>query len=343
MNKSIIAISLTVLATAGGAAAGDLHECTRGADVRTIEVRAPGEVGAACDLKYVRGNGANVSVPYHADNSPEFCNERARTMIGALEDAGYKCVAAAAFGEPPELRAEAEPDAAVEETLEAPLAGPPDGAVVAEIPAPPVATLEQPAQPQMAAADAAPSPAIASRGPATLAPTNASAPSARTVPAGSAVGRITGAEPEKATAPMVVASAPKPAPLKPRAPEEIIRSVLLAQTAAWNDADLDAFMDTFWKSNDLRLIAGGKVVAGWTQAADLYRSRFGEAADFGRLSREGLEIEMVSDDVAIASGRYNLMRAAGAESGSLTLVVRRIDGLWRIVHAHSNADKSPTE
>jgi uncharacterized protein (TIGR02246 family) len=165
-------------------------------------------------------------------------------------------------------------------------------------------------------------------------------PAAQAAPASSAVGRITGAEPG---APMIVASAPQPAPLKPRAQEEIIRSVLLAQTAAWNDADLDAFMDTFWKSGDFRLIAGGKVAAGWTQAVELYRSRLGDAADFGRLSRDGLAIEMIGDDVAIASGRYNLARAGGAETGSLTLVVKRIDGLWRIVHAHSSVDTPPTE
>lgn len=347
MNRLFYAYFFAAFAASNGAAAADLHECTRGADVRTIEVRAPGEVGAACDLKYVRGNGANVSVPYHADNSPEFCAERARTMIRALEDAGYKCVAAAEVGEPPELRAEVEPRETLDEIHEASLADTPADPVAVEIPAPPTehpdATLEQPVAPQVAAADAAPAPAVASRGPAALAPTNASAPATPAVPAGSAVGRITGAGPQQAAAPMTVASAAKPAPLKPRTQEEIIRSVLLAQTAAWNDADLEAFLDTFWKSNDFRLIAGDKVAAGWTQAADLYRSRFGEAGDFGRLSRDGLEIEMVSDDVAIASGRYNLVRAAGAESGSLTLVVKRIDGLWRIVHAHSNVDKPSTE
>lgn len=328
MVRSLIAVPFAVMALAGGAnAAAQIHECRRGADVRSIEVVVPGAVGAACDLKYVRDNGANVSVPYHAENSPTFCDERARIMIRSLEGSGYDCVEGAPTSEPPDLRAGIEPAEAGEETI----------AALANA----AATLEQPAAGE--AAGVRPETEAARRGPVALSPTAAALP-ARAAPAAPATGRITGAEPGRAApAPAVVANAEKPAPAKPRSSEDVIRSVLAAQTAAWNDADLDAFMATFWRSGDLRLIAGTKVAKGWAQASQHYRDRLGETADFGRLTRNGFEIEMVSDDVAVVFGHYSLNRANRLESGATTLVMKRIDGLWRIVHAHSDADASPTE
>lgn len=368
MGKAEFAASLAVslgLAVAGAAAASSgAQECARGADVRMIEVLTPGMVGAACDLRYVRDGGTNISVPYHADNSPEFCAIRARTLIRSLREEGYVC-AAAPVNEPPELR----PGAGAGEDA-ASLAGPPAqapeeaaAAALAEAGSAPAVgeALEQISPPgDPARIESASLPATANHGPALLSVSNASFPARVARRSASAVGRITGAEPAAPIEPAPAAgsaapaggeamqtpatSAPssiKSAQARPRPAEDVIRAVLLARTAAWNDGDLGAFMTGYWKSDELRFISGTSLSKGWNQTLERYQERYG--ADLGRLSFEGLDVEMIGEDIAIVSGRYSRARAGESDLGALTLVMKRFDGLWRIVHEHSTTDNPPTQ
>lgn len=374
----MISASLAVLAAAapaGALASSDVQKCTHGTEVRTIEVLKPGVVGAACDLKYVRDNGKDVSVPYHADNSPDFCDKRARNLVRTLEDAGYQCESPAP--PPPDLRAEAADDAqrippppaaeksAAADALEVPAPPPapaPAQSLAVVEPSSPVGAPPQARPDDLAGGESEPSPATptANRGPTALSPTNASFPAPTDARTGDlAVGRITGAEPESVSAeaaapnPPANSSAPNPAaaskpasspkPAKPRAPEDVIKNVLAAQTAAWNDGDLDAFMGGYWKNPDLRFIAGTTLASGWNDTQKYFQNRYGDGAGFGKLSLAGLNVEMASNDVAVVTGRYALDRPAGSESGVVTLVMKRFDGLWRIVHEHISEGASSTE
>lgn len=354
MGKANLAASLAVsigLAVAGAAeASSGARTCVREADVRTIEVLTPGIVGAACDLRYVRDGGTNISVPYHADNSAEFCAERARSLIRSLQDEGYECLAAAPANAPPELRTDTTIDdgavdvaAALERAEPAEAAADPIAAPAEAVSAPSVAeALEQflpPGDP--ARIESASLPATANHGPVALSVSEASFPARVARRSGSAVGRITGAEPAVQAGAMSAPASENPAQARPRPAEDVIRAVLLAQTAAWNDGDLDAFMNGYFKSDDLRFISGTSVSKGWSQTLDQLRERYGAGGDLGRLSFDGLDVEMIGDDIAIVSGRYSLARAGGADFGALTLVMKRFDGLWRIVHEHSTADAQP--
>ncbi|HXI87247.1 MAG TPA: DUF4440 domain-containing protein, partial [Parvularculaceae bacterium] len=128
-----------------------------------------------------------------------------------------------------------------------------------------------------------------------------------------------------------------------RPPEDIIRSVLLAEAAAWNEGDLDAFMGGYWNSPQTRLVSGASTINGWADIQKHYRERYGTSDSMGRLGYEGLDVTMVSGNVAIVDGRYTLTTKDGAAAGSFSLVMKRFDGLWRIVHDVSTSDSKPTE
>ncbi len=423
----------------GAAAAGEIQTCTRGDDVRTIEVLTPGVVGRACDLKVVRDNGSYVATPFHANNSAEFCAERARDIISGLTASGFQCAASPA---PPEIRAQAPaPEPAAEPIAEAvntpadaetaqgaaaeplvaptgpiadstPVPGPtsdvsapppqaaaespsdaaatpPDvsaeaasetappaaGAAAMQAPSPtpvaaapaPVASLEQPAPAplkaeEMQAPAGAPNGALANAGPVALAPTAVSAVQGVKSPrpaAGRLVGAAADARPVDRVAvgapaasqttesvtqqQTVVASVASDSTAKARPAEDIIKSVLAAQVAAWNDGDLDAFMGAYWKDPELRFLSGTSVSKGWRETYSRYRVRYGEGAAMGRLSFAGLDVDLVTDDVATVIGRFRLDRAAGSDAGMFTLVMKRFDGLWRIVHDHTVMDAPSKE
>ena len=146
-----------------------------------------------------------------------------------------------------------------------------------------------------------------------------------------------------AETPVVEASAPKPVAAKPRLAEDVIKNVLYAQAAAWNDGDLNAFMNGYWKNDNVRFISGGSVSKGWNQALKQYKDRYGEGASLGRLSFENLEVQMVDDEVGLVIGRYVLTRNGETDNGVFSLVMKRFDGVWRIVADHSTAAPTVTQ
>ncbi len=186
------------------------------------------------------------------------------------------------------------------------------------------------------------------KGPAQLTAGLASAPATR--PAPTPIGKLVGAAPEPALAPTAASAVsapeqtvtpPTPAASRttaPRKPEDIVKATLQAQAAAWNEGDLDAFMATYWKSDELKFISDGAVSKGWSATMKHYRDVYVDENGLGRLALEKLDVEMVTDDVAVVTGRFNLARNTGASTGSFSLVMRRMGGVWRIVHDHSNTD-----
>ena len=110
-----------------------------------------------------------------------------------------------------------------------------------------------------------------------------------------------------------------------------IRALLEKQDAAWNAGDIDAFMDGYWVSPELRFASGGTVTRGYQQTLDRYKERYSNRDLMGQLSFDKLEIVPLSSDAAVVHGRWLLTRAEDAPSGLFTLVFRQIDGNWKIV------------
>lgn len=115
-----------------------------------------------------------------------------------------------------------------------------------------------------------------------------------------------------------------------------ISGVLDAQVDAWNRGDLSAFMDTYWRSDALRFASGDTPVRGWADALRRYRSNYPDRTDMGALTFSDVEINILAPDAATAFGRWRLAQAAESPGGLFTLVLRKIDGRWLIIHDHTS-------
>lgn len=118
--------------------------------------------------------------------------------------------------------------------------------------------------------------------------------------------------------------------------EESIRTLLAAQTAAWNRGDVPGFMKGYWNDPKLRFASGDSVTTGWKETLARYQSRYGDKAAMGKLEFSAIEIEVIDADHAYAFGRWRLLRAKDAPHGLFTLVLRKVRGDWRIVHDHTS-------
>jgi uncharacterized protein (TIGR02246 family) len=118
-----------------------------------------------------------------------------------------------------------------------------------------------------------------------------------------------------------------------------VRAVLDAQVAAWNRGDLESFMTGYWHSPELVFVSGAAVTKGWEATLERYRKRYkSEGREMGRLRFEAIEVERLGPDAAFARGEYWLRMSDGREPhGRFTLILRRLDGAFRIVHDHTSS------
>jgi ketosteroid isomerase-like protein len=115
-----------------------------------------------------------------------------------------------------------------------------------------------------------------------------------------------------------------------------VESVLRAQQDAWNRGDLDAFMEHYLKSESLTFSAGGKTTRGWIETLNRYRERYPTPEQMGRLKFSRLEITPLGDSAALVLGQWQIERPDEPLSGNFSLVVRKIDGRWLIIHDHTS-------
>src|SRR5262249_36108826 len=69
-----------------------------------------------------------------------------------------------------------------------------------------------------------------------------------------------------------------------------IETVLSQQAAAWNRGDINAFMEHYWKSDELTFSSRGQVTRGWTRTKENYMQRYPTREQMGQLKFSQLEI-----------------------------------------------------
>lgn len=118
--------------------------------------------------------------------------------------------------------------------------------------------------------------------------------------------------------------------------QHAIAALLESQAEAWNRGDLEAFMEGYWRSPDLVFTSGGRVQRGWQTTLDRYRTAYGDDREtMGRLTFSDLEVHELERDSAWALGKWRLAFDSGDRGGVFSLVLRRIDGRWLVVHDHT--------
>ena len=116
-----------------------------------------------------------------------------------------------------------------------------------------------------------------------------------------------------------------------------VRAVIEAQQAAWNRGDIDGFMDGYAREETTTFISGDSVRRGWQTVLDRYKAAYDSRAKMGTLSFTELEFKPLSPFYIMASGRWQLTREADTPRGRFTLIFRRTQGGWRIVHDHTSS------
>ena len=118
--------------------------------------------------------------------------------------------------------------------------------------------------------------------------------------------------------------------------EKKIRDLLSVQTESWNRGDIEGFMQTYWNSDSLMFIGKNGVKRGWQETLNNYKKGYPDTAAMGKLSFDIIKIEKLSKEYYYVVGKWMLKRTAGDLSGHYDLLLKKINGEWKIVSDHSS-------
>ena len=118
--------------------------------------------------------------------------------------------------------------------------------------------------------------------------------------------------------------------------ELAIRSVLSTQTQAWNDGNLDLFMNGYWQSDSLMFIGKSGVTYGWQNTLNNYKKGYPDTAAMGKLKFTIISVKRLSAIYFSVVGKWELTRSIGNVGGHFTLLWKKEKKQWVIIQDHSS-------
>jgi ketosteroid isomerase-like protein len=134
-----------------------------------------------------------------------------------------------------------------------------------------------------------------------------------------------------------------PAPMRTRPNDQLgdrLHGILAVQQNAWNQGNIRQFMAAYWNDEALTFSSGGKTTRGWQATYERYKSKYPDRAAMGQLTFDALETSQIDEQAALTLGNWKLDKDKPAR-GNFSLVWKRIDGQWKIVHDHSSLLTEP--
>ncbi|HUH62968.1 MAG TPA: nuclear transport factor 2 family protein [Terracidiphilus sp.] len=126
--------------------------------------------------------------------------------------------------------------------------------------------------------------------------------------------------------------------------EAAIRAAIAAQAAAWNRADIPAFMQTYENSPDTTFI-GLTLRKGYEPILQRYKTAYSTPEQMGTLSFGNVEVRLLEGscgkpEFAVVTGTFHLQRSAKGEAkkddGIFSLVWRKGADGWKIILDHTS-------
>lgn len=121
-----------------------------------------------------------------------------------------------------------------------------------------------------------------------------------------------------------------------KADRQAILDVLEKQRGAWNKGDVEAYMQGYWKSDSLLFVGKSGPTYGWQQTLDNYKRGYPDQSAMGFLTFGIKKVDFLAKDKAFVLGSWNLKREKDEPKGYFTLLLRKINGQWKVVVDHSS-------
>jgi len=110
-----------------------------------------------------------------------------------------------------------------------------------------------------------------------------------------------------------------------------ILAVIDTQKEAWNNYDLEGFMEGYWKSEELKFYGNSGVTYGWDNTLARYKRSYPDKEHTGTLNFVIKEISPIEKNSYYVLGEFHLKRDVGDADGIFMIILKKIKGEWKIV------------
>ena len=117
--------------------------------------------------------------------------------------------------------------------------------------------------------------------------------------------------------------------------EQEILAVMQMQEKAWNNGNLDKFMQGYWQSDSLMFIGKNGIKYDWQTTLENYKKSYPDKAAMGKLTFKIIKLE-VNNDSAYMLGEWSLERESDNPNGYFTLYWKKINNKWVITIDHTS-------
>jgi hypothetical protein len=116
-----------------------------------------------------------------------------------------------------------------------------------------------------------------------------------------------------------------------------IKGLLMMQQKAWNEGNIEAFMDGYHRDSGMQFIGSGGVRYGWLSTLNAYKTRYPDKAAMGQLyfHIDTIEILDKAAQIGHVNGRWKLIRSKDTPAGHFSLITRNISGRHKIIIDHT--------
>jgi len=115
-----------------------------------------------------------------------------------------------------------------------------------------------------------------------------------------------------------------------------ITTMMLQQAQDWNNGDLEAFMQGYIKSDNLKFVGHNGITYGWKATLENYKKNYPDKEYTGVLSFKLLEFDALAKNVFLVIGEFHLKRTVGDADGMFSIILKKIKGEWKIIADHSS-------
>ncbi|WP_299102174.1 nuclear transport factor 2 family protein [uncultured Winogradskyella sp.] len=110
-----------------------------------------------------------------------------------------------------------------------------------------------------------------------------------------------------------------------------IAKVMNDQEIAWNNHDIESFMQGYWKSDSLKFYGSNGLTKGWEQTLANYKKGYPTKAESGTLNFVVNDVSKIEGNSYWVMGEYHLKREVGNADGIFLILFKKINGNWKIV------------
>ena len=110
-----------------------------------------------------------------------------------------------------------------------------------------------------------------------------------------------------------------------------ILAVIDTQKEAWNNYDLEGFMEGYWKSEELKFYGNSGVTYGWDNTLARYKRSYPDKEHTGTLNFVIKEISPIEKNSYYVLGEFHLKRDVGDADGIFMIILKKIKGEWKII------------